>query len=213
MLLRAEAPPFVPSKVPSSHEGTRNHLGDKLIQDLADRIIHGPRQATLGLDSCMHMPVSGLFCPCCVAMRPCPFHKPSNEGMWTVPPQSAKRVRILSRSATVELDDHSFQHRGPLPLASTPILQVPWDKPAAWCDETERGMSVAKMWLEKGAMELDDASTDICVSEIHGIESEDSDDALVADRFECQNAPAGCHPKAALNQLPYKSTVWNLRAR
>merc|ERR1712187_704323 len=150
-------------------------------------------------------------------------------GMWTVPPLSAKRVRILSRSATVELDDHNFQHRGPLPVASTPIpppppppgllspgtdiLQVPWDKPAAWCDETERGMSVAKMWLEKGAMELDDASTDICVSEIHGIESEDSDDALAADPFECQNAPAGCHPKAALNQLPYKSTVWNLRAR
>jgi len=137
-MLRATAPAFVPvwaascdaTRSHSSSEHITEHVGDRLIRELADLCLSpvpekaSARQPEVQMPlvmrnevRCNCMPSHGLFCPLCVARQPCAFHRSLCCGL----PSCMDRVgRTLTDASVQESRGHS-----PVLAADLPMRKLP----------------------------------------------------------------------------------------
>eukprot|EP00418_Pyrodinium_bahamense_P038692 CAMPEP_0179206742 /NCGR_PEP_ID=MMETSP0796-20121207/103088_1 /TAXON_ID=73915 /ORGANISM="Pyrodinium bahamense, Strain pbaha01" /LENGTH=298 /DNA_ID=CAMNT_0020911665 /DNA_START=20 /DNA_END=917 /DNA_ORIENTATION=- len=201
--LRASAPEFVPAArnaAPREDTGgggsgfAEELPGDRLIRQLAAALAAAPATARPFI-----IPAEGLFCPDCIAGRPCAFHRPAASGWGVAQPRVAATVLANGRwPLATAPPPPSAPPAGPppvLPAAAVcgegvplPHSHVctpgPWHWPA---DERRGAMDPhqdchchrdqpdAAEVAGKGAAELDDTSTDVGGSEPHHAESDASD--------------------------------------
>lgn len=230
-------------------------LGDKLIQDLATRIdgvkrssarpktnekAHTARRSSSAVvvtepgeqarrlrTSWRKLPAAGLFCPCCITLRPCPFHAVDNENRfsldlreagvhvksalgqnvslqktWGVPrstdaPSSARRKRVLPPPPT----------EAPPPPPVPPGLEVGKITVLTECGSwnSDRSLDTAKL----PSCLLDDASTDVADSEVSSVVSALSSKTRRPPLQQDSGARNGRSSGGTeMEWLPYRSAVW-----
>merc|ERR1719343_1412107 len=70
------------------------------------------------------MPASGLFCPYCNLVKSCPFHKPSDRGLWSRTSSGVERVRILTRNKANETDNGGVRQKPSEATMTMPPMPV-----------------------------------------------------------------------------------------